>query len=53
VLQGCGIALVAGRLLHAWGLWRSNGSSPGRVAGQALTWIAIAVLAVRDLAAAI
>lgn len=32
-LHAAGIALVASRLAHAWGLTRSAGSSPGRVFG--------------------
>ena len=33
-----GIALVLGRVLHAWGLSTSAGESFGRAAGTALTW---------------
>lgn len=33
-----GIALVAGRLLHAWGLAQAEQPSPGRIAGMALTF---------------
>ncbi len=49
LLHGCGIALVAGRVLHAVGLSRSGGTSFGRFAGTALTWAALAVLALFDL----
>jgi hypothetical protein len=38
LLHGLGVALVAGRLLHALGLSRSSGISFGRTAGTALTW---------------
>jgi uncharacterized membrane protein YecN with MAPEG domain len=38
LLHGLGVALVAGRLLHAFGLSRSSGISFGRTAGTALTW---------------
>ena len=37
-LWGFGSALLAGRLLHAWGLSRRSGTSPGRMFGMALTW---------------
>jgi uncharacterized membrane protein YecN with MAPEG domain len=44
-VHGCGIAIVIGRLLHAFGLSRSAGVSFGRFAGSALSWGALAVLA--------
>jgi uncharacterized membrane protein YecN with MAPEG domain len=46
-LHVAGFALVAGRLLHAWGLWASNRF--GRIPGQCLTWLTIAVLAILNL----
>ena len=49
LLHACGIALLAGRLLHAIGLSRSGGYSFGRFTGTGLTWIAIVVLAVWDV----
>ncbi|HXP75028.1 MAG TPA: MAPEG family protein [Stellaceae bacterium] len=49
LLHGMGIALTLGRLLHAWGLARSAGESVGRVAGMALTWLALAAGAIRAL----
>ena len=45
LLHGCGIALIAGRVLHAVGLSRTGGASFGRFAGTGLTWIALLVLA--------
>jgi uncharacterized membrane protein YecN with MAPEG domain len=45
-LHIAGIALVVGRLLHAWGLWSTEGPSFGRFTGQSLTWITVAGLAV-------
>lgn len=36
-----GVALVLGRLLHAWGLSQSRGPSFGRATGMALTWLAV------------
>jgi hypothetical protein len=38
-----GLALVAARLLHAWGLTRDKQPSPGRVIGTALTFAVLAV----------
>ncbi|MBT8144593.1 MAG: MAPEG family protein [Gammaproteobacteria bacterium] len=49
LLHGCGIALVVARLLHAFGLSRSAGTSPGRFVGTATTWIVIAILALVNL----
>ncbi len=36
-LHGLGAALFLGRVLHAWGLSRSQGTSPGRAIGMMLT----------------
>jgi uncharacterized membrane protein YecN with MAPEG domain len=49
LLHGIGIALTLGRLLHAWGLTRSPNESFGRAAGMTLTWLALAVGAIRAL----
>ena len=49
LLHGMGMALTLGRLLHAWGLTQSSGLSLGRGAGMSLTWLALAVGAVRAL----
>lgn len=38
-----GGGLLLGRVLHALGLTRSTGTSPGRAAGMALTWLMIAL----------
>jgi uncharacterized membrane protein YecN with MAPEG domain len=38
-----GIALTAGRILHAWGLSTNPGQSFGRSAGIALTWATLLV----------
>ena len=43
-LHGFGIALVVGRLLHAWGLSRHGGTSFGRMVGTVLTFGAIGVM---------
>ena len=46
LLHLCGIVIVVGRLLHAFGLSRSGGGSFGRFVGSALSWGALAMLAV-------
>ncbi|MFN2301681.1 MAG: MAPEG family protein [Gammaproteobacteria bacterium] len=46
LLHGAGIALLVGRLLHAYGLSTRSGMSFGRFTGMVLTLLAIAVLAV-------
>jgi len=46
VLHALGIALVVGRVLHAWGLSRTSGRSFGRAAGIALTWVVMGVASV-------
>ena len=51
LLHGMGIALTVGRLLHIWGLTQSSDASFGRAAGMGLTWLAIAVGAIRALLA--
>jgi uncharacterized membrane protein YecN with MAPEG domain len=44
-LHVCGCALILGRVLHAAGLWRSDGQSAGRAVGQSATWLTILALA--------
>lgn len=44
-LHAAGAALIVGRLLHAWGLWRTAGPTFGRIAGPSLTWVTILTLA--------
>lgn len=39
-----GSILVVGRLLHAYGLGKSTGTSVGRLVGTVLTWLVILVL---------
>ena len=46
LLHACGIAIVLGRVLHAFGLSRSGGVSFGRFVGTGLSWGALAVLSV-------
>ena len=41
--HGLGASLVIGRLLHAWGLSMSRGTSFGRLIGVTLTWLALLV----------
>src|SRR4249920_2830566 len=38
LIHGFGAALFVSRVLHAWGLSRSSGSSIGRLTGMAVTW---------------
>ena len=49
LLHLCGVALIAGRVLHAIGLSRSAGASFGRMAGSLLSWGAVVVLALWNL----
>ncbi|HEY2818541.1 MAG TPA: MAPEG family protein [Casimicrobiaceae bacterium] len=49
LLHICGIALVIGRILHAFGLSRTSGASSGRFVGTGLTWVALTALAVWDI----
>lgn len=49
VIHGFGATLFVSRLLHAWGLSRSSGSSPGRFLGTFVTlclMIAMSVFAI-------
>lgn len=46
LLHGVGIALLVGRSIHAYGLSRSGGTSPGRMGGMLLTLAALLVMAV-------
>ncbi len=52
-LHCSGAALVAGRLLHAFGLGRHAGASPGRFTGMVLSWGATLLLAVAVAARAL
>jgi uncharacterized membrane protein YecN with MAPEG domain len=49
ILHIAGIALIAGRMLHAWGMWKTEAPNFGRVSGQSLTWLTIAALALLNL----
>lgn len=44
-----GIALVSGRVLQTWGMWGTPNANLGRQAGQSLTWLSVAALAVLNL----
>ena len=46
IVHLCGLAIVVGRVLHAFGLSRSTGVSFGRFTGSGLSWTAVAVLSV-------
>ena len=51
LLHGLGIALLAGRLVHAWSLAAHNGT--GRIIGMGLTFGALVVAAIGNLEAAL
>ena len=46
LLHVFGCMLIAGRLLHAYGLSSSPALTPGRAIGMVLTWAVIAIMAV-------
>jgi len=48
-LHVVGIALIVGRILQSWNMWSSETAGFGRRAGQSLTWLSIAALAVLNL----
>ncbi|GAK44997.1 conserved protein [Tepidicaulis marinus] len=43
VIHGIGVLLTLGRLLHAIGVSRTSDSSPPRLVGTLLTWVALLV----------
>lgn len=45
LVHGFGIALLLGRVLHAWGLSRASGRSLGRALGIVLTWLTMLAMA--------
>lgn len=45
LLYVTGGVLMAGRLIHAWGLGRSAAYSPGRFWGTVLTWLSLLTMA--------
>jgi uncharacterized membrane protein YecN with MAPEG domain len=49
LLHACGIALVAGRVLHGAGLSRTASVSFGRFVGTGLTWTVLLLLALWDI----
>jgi uncharacterized membrane protein YecN with MAPEG domain len=54
VIHGFGATLLVSRLLHAWGLSRKSGASPGRFIGTLLTlllMVAMALFAIAGFAA--
>jgi hypothetical protein len=52
-LHALGLALLVGRLLHAFGLSRSAGASRARQAGTILTWLVLLVAAGAAVAAGV
>lgn len=49
-LHAIGIVLIAARAIQTWGMWSTNAPGPGRGVGQTLTWAALGVLALLNLA---
>ena len=49
MLHSYGIALLVGRLLHAWGISRTPRPNAARLTGTALTWMVIVGLAAVDV----
>ncbi len=43
IVHGLGVALIVGRICHAYGLMREPGLSAGRSIGTALTWLVLVV----------
>lgn len=52
-LHGCGVVLLVGRVIHAFGLGRTAGRSLGRILGMVLTVSTILILAVLNLSHAL
>lgn len=50
VIHGFGAALLVSRLLHAWGLSRRSGASPGRFLGTLLTLLLMIAMSVFAIA---
>ena len=50
LLHGCGIALIAARIAHAWGFNRTAGASIGRAIGVVGTLAVMLVLAATNIA---
>ncbi|TXK60525.1 MAPEG family protein [Alkalisalibacterium limincola] len=46
LVHALGATLLLGRMLHAWGLSVSAGTSQGRLLGTLLTWLAFVAMAV-------
>ena len=49
LLHIAGIALVVGRLMHAWGMWSGPEPTFGRIVGVSLTLLTIIALAILNL----
>lgn len=45
LVHGCGIVLVGARVVHGFGLSRTGGVSPERLAGTSLTWLVMLAMA--------
>jgi uncharacterized membrane protein YecN with MAPEG domain len=49
VLHGAGVALLIGRLVHAYGLKHHSGASWQRVSGMLLTFVALIGLSIQNI----
>jgi uncharacterized protein len=49
ILLGIAVAIIVGRILHAWGLSSQAGSSFGRYYGTVLTWLALLTASITGL----
>lgn len=49
-MHAAGVALVVGRVLHAWGFSQESGRSLGRFAGTIVTWLLVLVLSLASIA---
>lgn len=49
LLHAFGLTLLAGRLLHAWGITRENNVNNARKIGVSMTWLMLLAVAVYNL----
>lgn len=52
-VHAAGASLLVARVLHAMGLARTSGRSPGRFIGMIVTWLVLVALAIANLARAL
>tara|TARA_R110001592_G_scaffold138511_5_gene357713 strand:- start:15282 stop:15671 length:390 start_codon:yes stop_codon:yes gene_type:complete len=49
LLHVFGVVLVLSRVMHAWGLSKRNGASPGRFYGTLFTWLLIVAMLILNI----